>query len=53
LTNVAADPAYAATFARLRQRSLDYKKQYTRTATATSDESPPAAPKKKSKNSSK
>ncbi|MCX6856074.1 MAG: sulfatase-like hydrolase/transferase [Verrucomicrobia bacterium] len=33
LTNVAADPAYAADFARLRQRSLDYKKQYTRPAT--------------------
>jgi arylsulfatase A-like enzyme len=49
LTNVAADPAYAAVFARLQQRGLDYKKQYTRTGTATSDESPPAAPKRKSK----
>jgi arylsulfatase A-like enzyme len=53
LTNVAADPAYADVFARLRQRSLDYKKQYTRSATATSDESPPAAPKRKSKKTRK
>ena len=53
LTNVAADPGYAAVFARLRQRSLDYKKQYTRNATATSDESPPAVRKKKSKKTPK
>lgn len=49
LTNVATDPAYAAVFARLQQRSLDYKKQYTRGTTPTSDEAPSAAPKKKKK----
>lgn len=53
LTNVAADPAYAPVFAQLQQRSLDYKKQYTRTASATADEPPPAVPKKKSKKTPK
>jgi len=53
LTNVASDPAYAAAFARLRQRSLDYKEQYTRPASGTPDNSPPDAPKKKSKKSRK
>jgi len=53
LTNVAADPAYATVFAQLRQRSLDYKTQYTRPAAAMSGELPPAAPKKKSKKTRK
>ncbi len=39
LTNVAGDSAYAVVFDRLRQRSLDYKKQYTR-----SDADAPADP---------
>jgi arylsulfatase A-like enzyme len=49
LTNVAADPACAAVLARLRQRSLDYKKQYTRPESAAPGDQPAAAPKKKSK----
>ena len=49
LTNLAADPAYAAVFAQLRQRSLDYKKLYTRPATAAAGDAPPAAAQKKSK----
>jgi len=49
LTNVAADPAYAAVFAQLRQRSLDYKKQYTRTVSTAPANSPHSKPKKKSK----
>ena len=49
LTNLAADPAYAAVFAQLRQRSLDYKKLYTRPATAAAGDAPPAATQKKSK----
>ena len=49
LTNVASDPAYAAILAQLRQRSLDYKKRYTRPDTATSASPAPAPPKKKSK----
>ncbi len=53
LTNVAADPAYAAVFAQLRQRSLDYKKQYTRTASAAPASSPKSKPKKKFKKSQK
>ena len=47
LTNVAADPAYAATLGQLRQRSLDYKKQYTRPGSAQASDAPPAATKKK------
>lgn len=53
LTNVAADPAYAATFARLRQRSLDYKQQYTRAAPAAPTNPSPTIPAKKSKQAPK
>ena len=49
LTNVAADPSYAAVFAQLRQRSLDYKTQYTRTASTAPASSTQSKPKKKSK----
>jgi arylsulfatase A-like enzyme len=52
LTNVATDAAYAAVFARLRQRSLDYKQLYTRPESATPSKASPAAPKKKSKKKS-
>ena len=52
LTNVATDSAYAAVFARLRQRSLDYKQLYTRPESATPSKASPAAPKKKSKKKS-
>ena len=49
LTNVATDPAYAATLAQLRQRSLDYRKHYTRPGAPPATDAPPAPAKKKSK----
>lgn len=52
LTNLAADPAHAATLAQLRQRSLDYKKQYTRPGSPQASDAPPAATKKKSSSKS-
>lgn len=53
LTNVAADPAYAAIFSQLQQRSLDYKTKYTRPATAAPTNPPPTTPKRKSKTTPK
>lgn len=52
LTNVAADPAYAATLAQLRQRSLDYKKQYTRPDDGTRKPEPAEPKAKNAKKSS-
>jgi arylsulfatase A-like enzyme len=49
LTNVATDPAYAATLAQLRQRSFDYKTQYTRPGAPPASDAAPAGTKKKTK----
>ena len=49
LTNVATDPAYAATLAQLRQRGLDYKTQYTRPGAPPASDAAPAGTKKKTK----
>jgi arylsulfatase A-like enzyme len=49
LTNVATDPAYAATLAQLRQRGLDYKTQYTRSGAPPASDAAPAGTKKKTK----
>lgn len=51
LTNVATDPSYATTLAQLRQRSLDYKVNYSRTTPLTPDGSRSDAPLKKTRKS--